>query len=182
VIYVAPIGIAEESVLFEAADCIREHFIANVQVGAAVPEPPAAYDSRRGQFGSLEYLRALAQAAPVRASKFLGITERDLFIPMLTFVFGQAQLDGKVALVSIARLRQEFYGLPPDPSVLRERLRKEVTHELGHAFGLIHCSQPGCTMTLSTGIHQVDLKHESFCRGCRQTLNERSLHLKEVHP
>ena len=73
-------------------------------------------------------------------SGILGVTDVDLAIPMLSFLFGQAQLDGRVAVVSLCRLHQEFYGLPADRGLLRERTVKEVLHELGHTFGLAHCS------------------------------------------
>ena len=77
---------------------------------------------------------------------------------------------GPVALVSIARLRPEFYGLPPDGEVLASRLRKEVLHETGHAFGLVHCSDPGCAMSLSTALQHVDAKEDAYCSSCRRMI------------
>jgi archaemetzincin len=91
---------------------------------------------------------------------------------MLSFVFGHAQLGGRVAVVSLARLRQEFYGLPPDPGLLRERAAKEALHEVGHAFGLVHCVDSECAMSLSTGIEQVDAKQAAYCDTCRALLRE----------
>ena len=104
----------------------------------------------------------LAQYAPPDASRLLVVTDVDLAIPMLSFLFGQAQLDGRVAVVSLCRLQQEFYGLPQGTSV-RERLTKEVLHEMGHTFGLIHCSEQKCAMSLSTHIGMVDTKSEQYC-------------------
>ncbi len=72
----------------------------------------------------------------------LALTGRDLFVPVLTFVFGQAQLGGRVAVVSLARLRQEFYGMAPNGEILMERAVKEALHETGHTFGLVHCRGP----------------------------------------
>jgi predicted Zn-dependent protease len=43
-------------------------------------------------------LRILGEAEP--ASKVLGVTEKDLFIPMLSFVLGQEQLGGPAAVIS----------------------------------------------------------------------------------
>jgi archaemetzincin len=94
------------------------------------------------------------------------VTEADLAIPTLTFVFGQAQLDGQVAVLSLARLRQEFYGLPSDETLLRERVTKEVLHELGHTFGLTHCAESKCVMSLATHIGLVDNKEERYCTHC----------------
>ena len=89
--------------------------------------PESAYDTKRGQYQSVEIMKMLAQRSPHDAFRVLGITEIDLAIPMLSFLFGQAQFDGPVALVSLCRLRQEFYGLSPQESLLRERVVKEAS-------------------------------------------------------
>ncbi|HTZ48559.1 MAG TPA: archaemetzincin [Verrucomicrobiae bacterium] len=128
--------------------------------------PPDSFDMKRGQYKSVDIMKAVARCAPPEATRILGVTEGDLAIPTLTFVFGQAQLDGAVAVVSLARLRQEFYGLPADENVLRERLVKEVLHELGHTFGLTHCAEPKCVMSLATHIGLVDSKELRYCGHC----------------
>jgi archaemetzincin len=125
--------------------------------------PEDSYDTKRGQYKSVAIMKAVARCAPRDAARILGVTEGDLAIPTLTFVFGQAQLDGPVAVVSLARLRQEFYGLRCEETVLRERVVKEVLHELGHTFGLTHCAQSKCVMSLATHIGLVDNKEESYC-------------------
>ncbi len=133
-------------------------------------DPQAAYDITRRQYGSALLLRRLVEAAPPGAVKILGLTEHDLFIPMLSFLFGQAQVGGVAALVSLARLRPEFHGWPPEPALLRERARKECFHELGHAFGLVHCEDRGCVMSLSTALAQVDAKRAEYCQDCQALL------------
>ena len=135
--------------------------------------PDSAYDVKRAQYQSVEIMKMLAQRAPHDAFRVLGITEVDLAIPMLSFLFGQAQFDGPVALVSLCRLRQEFYGLSPQESLLRERVVKEALHELGHTFGLIHCSESSCAMSLATHVELVDAKEEKFCDRCGSHLVQR---------
>lgn len=135
-----------------------------------LPDPVAAFDPARRQYNSALILRALVESCPPEAHRLVAVTERDLFIPMLSFVFGQAQLGGKVALVSFARLRQEFYGLPSARAVFAARARKEVLHEIGHTFGLTHCPTRACPMSLATGIAQVDEKGQSFCGPCAAQL------------
>jgi archaemetzincin len=132
----------------------------------ALELPEGAYDARRRQYQSVEIMKAVAQCAPNDAVRILGVTEVDLAIPTLTFVFGQAQLDGPVAVVSLCRLHQEFYGLPVDESLFRERVVKEVLHELGHTSGLTHCGEPKCAMSLATHIGLVDNKDERYCARC----------------
>ena len=107
---------------------------------------------------------------PEDACKLLAVTERDLFIPVLTFVFGQAQLGGRAAVVSLARLRQEFYGLAPNREVFLERALKEALHETGHMFGLVHCADRSCAMSLATNVRQIDMKRAAFCARCAARL------------
>jgi archaemetzincin len=133
-----------------------------------------AYDAKRGQYHSVEIMKAVARCAPIDAARILGVTEVDLAIPALTFVFGQAQLDGAVAVVSLCRLRQEFYGLTGEEGLLRERIVKEVLHELGHTSGLTHCGEPKCAMSLATHIGMVDSKEERYCAHCGEQLVHRS--------
>jgi archaemetzincin len=137
---------------------------------ASVAFPEDSYDTNRGQYKSVHIMKALARNAPEDAARILGVTEGDLAIPTLTFIFGQAQLDGRVAVVSLARLRQEFYGLPGDDAVLHERVVKEVLHELGHTFGLTHCADPKCVMSLATHIGLVDNKETRYCAACADQL------------
>jgi archaemetzincin len=169
---VTAIGSVEEAVLSEAERCLRTHFGATCSRNALV-EPAEAFDSTRRQYSSPEFMRALAKQAAETGQRVLGVTERDLFIPVLTFVFGQAQLAGTIAVVSTARLRQEFYSLPRDDGLFSARLNKEVAHETGHTLGLVHCPDRACVMSLSTAILHVDRKQPNFCFSCRRVLDER---------
>ncbi len=99
--------------------------------------------------------------------RLLGVTSLDLYIPTLTFVFGEAQLHGPCALVSMHRLRQEFYGLPADPRLAAERLLKEAVHELGHTLGLRHCDDYRCAMAPSHAVEWIDLKSPRLCPACQ---------------
>jgi archaemetzincin len=102
----------------------------------------------------------------------LGLTAVDLYIPILTFVFGEAQMGGPCALVSLHRLRQDFYGLPPDPEVLSERLLKESIHEIGHTLNLVHCEDYDCVMSPSHAVEWIDLKQSRLCENCRAKVFE----------
>jgi archaemetzincin len=125
-----------------------------------------AYDLPRGQYHSTPILQRLATLVDDPRAQVLGVTALDLFIPILTFVFGEAQLGGRCALVSIQRLREEFYGLPPNPTLLWERLVKESTHELGHTLGLRHCRDWRCVMASTHDVERLDLKSEEYCHSC----------------
>jgi len=138
-------------------------------LGVSCAVTPAPFDSSfawspdRGQYYSTKILAALPETT-------LGVTEHDLFVPILTFVFGEAQLRGSRALVSTHRLREEFYGDPENEAKLRERLLKEALHELGHNFGLRHCDDWRCVMASSHSVETLDLKVPAYCPRCRPAL------------
>jgi archaemetzincin len=144
-----------------------------VKTTGNMPIPEHSLEADRNQYHSTRILKELVRGAPPDSLKILGVIEKDLCIPILTFVYGEAQLNGIGALVSLARLRQEFYGVHPDESIFRERLHKEALHELGHTFGLIHCSLVECLMYLSNTILDVDRKGRAFCRHCQRALNSK---------
>ncbi len=136
--------------------------------------PLFAFEPRRNQYYARKIIERLVSGLPSDCEKLLGVTDIDLCTPVLTFVYGEAQLGGNVALVSLNRLKQEFYDLPPDETLLVKRLLKVCTHELGHCYGLIHCSDPRCVMYLSNNIVTIDNKKRSFCVRCGQFFNNRN--------
>lgn len=140
-------------------------------------DPELAFDPSRGQYNSRIILAQLLQHHRLNGNRVLGVTGVDLFIPVLTYVFGEAQLDGRAAVVSTYRLDSQLYGLGPDRDLLFERLVKEAIHELGHTYNLIHCQTRSCVMMSSTYVENIDLKSLRFCtrchRGLLQAMNER---------
>jgi archaemetzincin len=130
-------------------------------------DPSFAFDAGRNQYYSTSVLQRMERAADPDARN-LGVTACDLYVPVLTFVFGEAQLDGNCAVVSTARLSDEYYGLPANPARMHERLVKEAAHELGHTFGLRHCSDWRCVMSSSHGVERLDVKGTEFCQSCRK--------------
>jgi archaemetzincin len=169
----SPEGDPPPALMLDLRQALEDVFIA--PVGTPVSGPPvplSAFDPARRQYSAPVVLKTLLETTPDQ--KLLAITCVDLFIPMLSFVYGQAQLGGNVAVVSLARLRQEFYGLPGNAALLAGRARKEAVHETGHLFGLVHCEQPDCAMRLSTNVRQLDLKGDALCPGCAALARENS--------
>jgi archaemetzincin len=100
------------------------------------------------------------------------VVDVDIFAPGLNFVFGEADITGKKAIISLQRLRQEFYSLPKNEELFHERVLKEAVHELGHTYGLKHCPNPACVMHFSNSLHDTDLKNYNFCPACKAQLNK----------
>lgn len=167
----SPEGEPPPALMLDIRQALEDVFVASVQPPGAGPcVPGESFDPARSQYSAPVVLKSLLGLAPER--KLLAVTSADLFIPMLSFVYGQAQLGGNVAIVSLARLKQEFYGLPANAALLASRARKEAVHETGHLFGLVHCEQPDCAMRLSTNVRQLDLKGEALCPGCAALARE----------
>jgi archaemetzincin len=130
--------------------------------------PQFAREPARGQYNSSLILAELFQRRTDPPVRLLGVTDVDLFVPVLTYVFGEAQMRGPAAVVSTFRLHPELYGLAPDPELLSRRLLVESVHELGHTAGLTHCHAPGCAMIGSTYAEEIDLKGPGLCERCRE--------------
>jgi archaemetzincin len=157
-------------VLDELAADLARVFRISCHVRPEALDAEFAHDSARNQYYSTLILQRLIPIAPGDGTRLLAIAAVDLFVPVLTFVFGEAQLAGPCALVSLCRLREEFYGLPPRPEVLRERVLKEALHELGHTFGLRHCGDWTCAMASTHAIERLDIKRAELCARCRRAV------------
>lgn len=139
------------------------------EVRINLPIPWASYNSRRDQYLATAFLEALGQF-PFPAARLIGVANVDLYAPDLRYVFGQARILGREGIISIARLRQGYYGRPPNRETLLRRARVEAVHELGHTFGLEHCFDHHCVMYLSNGIAHTDRKGDEYCQQCRSEL------------
>lgn len=134
------------------------------------PLPLHTYHVVRHQYHSTQLLEYLLAENNSEAFRILGVTAVDLYIPIFTFVFGEAQLDGKAAIISLARPRGDIDGvMPPRPVYLR-RLIKLSLHELGHTFGLGHCRQDACLMGFSANLENLDRKKLALCEYCQVLL------------
>jgi archaemetzincin len=175
---IVALGPIDPTVLQQITAGLVRTFFHPVTILDGLPEPTFAYDERRGQYSSVLVLRSLLERFSTSTVRLLGVTEKDLFIPMLSFVLGQAQLNGPLAVISLARLQQQFYGFPPDADLLVARAVKEAVHEVGHTFGLTHCADVRCPMSLSNNVRHVDAKGPTLCATCAGMLNEHFLHTR----
>lgn len=140
------------------------------ELQTAFPIPVGSLNSRRHQFLSRTFLDTLEYLLP-RTLRILGIVNVDLYASEFPYIFGYARLSGREAIISLARLREEFYKKPESREILYRRARVEAIHELGHTFGLEHCYDPHCVMYLSHGIADTDRKSDRYCDQCHPMLN-----------
>lgn len=130
--------------------------------------PVLAFDKRRNQYNSrqiLDKLLAFYRRYGL-VDRVLAVMDADIYSSDSTYVFGEAFTPGKVALVSLWRLKPEFYGDDDDLSLYALRILKESIHEMGHTFGLEHCPRSFCVMHFSNSIFDIDKKQSLFCDQC----------------
>jgi archaemetzincin len=165
-----PIGNVDDGLLKDLRPAIEEVFCVPCQVLPVRLDPEFAFHGERQQYHSSEILHRMQSFLTPHSWRMLGVAAVDLYIPILTFVFGEAQMSGPCAVLSAHRLRQEFYGLPPDRALFRQRLIKEAIHELGHTVNLTHCQDYRCVMASSHAVEWIDLKEGALCTTCRTTV------------
>lgn len=169
------VGTGAERWLDPIADPLAQHLGCQVQVLTGSVEIDAYHDPHRGQYLAAPILGVLEAVRPAGATRILGVTLADLFSPVLTFVFGEAHLEGTAAVLSVHRLHPQAYGIVGNGAVATERVLKEAIHEVGHTYGLIHCRDYACVMRASRVAEEVDLKSHGFCPACAQSLTARGL-------
>jgi archaemetzincin len=160
-----PLGNVADWIMEELKYRVGGIFHCPVEIKAGLNDLAQAYNPERRQYFSSKLLAFLGKAG--REERVVGIADVDLYIPRLNFVFGEADVGSGTAIVSLYRLRQEYYGLAPDEALFLERATKEIVHELGHTFGLGHCPNNKCVMHFSNSLADTDLKEASFCNKCR---------------
>ncbi|MDH4067781.1 MAG: archaemetzincin family Zn-dependent metalloprotease [Dehalococcoidia bacterium] len=160
-----PLGDVADEIMEEVRDRVRVIFHCPIEMEAGFSDLAQAYSPERKQYYSSKLLASLKKSE--REERVVGVADVDLYVPRLNFVFGEADILSGTAIVSLWRLRQEYYGLAPDKALFLERATKEVVHELGHTFGLEHCPNNKCVMHFSNSLADTDLKEAHFCSACR---------------
>jgi archaemetzincin len=160
-----PLGNIADETMEELKDRVGGIFHCPVEIEAGFSDLAEAYNPQRKQYLSFELLASLKKSE--RDERVVGIADVDLYVPRLNFVFGEADAGSGTAIISLCRLRQEYYGLAPDEALFLERATKEIVHELGHTFGLGHCPNNKCVMHFSNSLADTDLKEAHFCPECR---------------
>jgi archaemetzincin len=165
---ICPIGPVDHGMLERIARHIEMRCSVMCRVSSKMDRPEYAYDERRCQYNSTTILKHLIRCCPDEVLGFMGVTCEDLFVPILKYVFGLAEMEGRCSVISMYRLRPEFYDRPPDQGLLEERVKKTALHELGHCLGLTHCKNRRCVMYSSVRIEDTDMKHTDFCPTCSE--------------
>jgi len=169
-VHLLPVGKVEASLLEDVRTGLPRCLPVKCEILPASLDTALFYHPERQQHHSSEVIERMRSLVTPQTWRLLGITAVDLYIPILKYVFGEAQMGGPCALVSYHRLRQEFYGLDPDDSLLRQRLSKECLHELGHTLDLRHCDDYRCAMASAHAVEWIDLREDGLCESCQSRI------------
>jgi archaemetzincin len=164
-ISILPLGEIDDFVLEYVQHSLENAFNVDVHLLKGRAKPQFAYSDYRHQYSAPSIVRRIAGLAESDNAKILAVTPFDLFAPRTNFVFGEAQIAGPAAVISLYRLLDE------DKDKYLKRAGKEAIHEIGHAFGLDHCEEEQCVMRFSHNISDADIKQQTFCRPDRERLN-----------
>jgi archaemetzincin len=163
-------GYFEEIVLNEVAEAVHHELTYPVFIKEGHLDISEFYDPTRRQYNGNKLLTEVDTLYSSDKDITIGLFNVDLFIPILTYIFGQAYLNGRTGIASSYRLSNERYGMKQNEKYIVERFKKEVIHELGHALGLIHCHVPDCVMRSSTYVEDIDQKGSELCLKCRNSI------------
>ncbi len=166
-LHLLPVGKVSISILQNLRAAIPQNLHVACEILPYELDPNPSYHPERQQYHSSEILKRMHALVRPQDWRFLAIADVDLYIPILKYVFGEAQMGGPCAIVSIHRLRQEFYGLDRDDTLLGQRLLKESVHEVGHTLDLRHCQDYRCVMASSHAVEWIDLRESTLCDACR---------------
>ncbi|MBL7212655.1 MAG: archaemetzincin family Zn-dependent metalloprotease [Desulfobacteraceae bacterium] len=169
-IAISPVGASDTELLIQVGKEISRIFGYQTEIIPLLKDVDFALDPSRNQYHSTLILGELASLAP-HAIKVVAIVQVDLFIPILTHIFGEAQLGGKACIISIYRLREGLSSLS-NPEFYHKRVVKEAIHELGHTFRLRHCRDQSCIMHYCRTVKDVDRRSDQFCRYCKVLLED----------
>jgi len=149
---------------------LENTFNSSVRVVSAMEDLAYSYDVDRKQYRSPLLLERLERINRSREHKILGVVDVDLYSPGYDFIYGEANQSTGIATLSTYRLRSRKSNRQSALKVFRERVVREALHEVGHLFGLGHCTSPKCVMRTCICSAEVDKAGNEFCPQCHTRL------------
>lgn len=168
---IIPLGRVNEKTISIVAAHLQVVLGVNANILPALPEPEDAYLTLRSQYSAGKILRIVESVEGARFK--LGVVQCDICTPILKFVFGESQLGGVAAVISLCRLEHK------ELDRMYMRAAKISLHEMAHLLGLGHCRTLGCLMDPSINLEKLDALPLRFCSSCEYEIGRA---LKHVFP
>ena len=172
VVGIVPIGEVKQVVLKILAANIQAIYNLPVDILDGRKSLRKFFNPNRNQYNAVTILDHMERRWKQPHDRILAVVSVDLFIPILTYVFGEAQINGKMAVISTYRLDRRTGGGSVEPERFYERIAKVGVHELAHTFGLVHCKNNHCVMRASYSLRDLDHYPLYFCNYCQAMLND----------
>lgn len=166
---VTPVGLEHQVACAVVAANLQTVLGVAAQITRPRTLPEDARIPARAQYNAVPILKTLARdlaGFPLR----VGVTTVDLCLPVFSFVYGEALLNGRTAVVSTSRLGAAEGCEPSSQALLYERLAKVALHETAHALGVTHCRQGRCLMRFASELAALDQLRLLFCPDCERRL------------
>lgn len=169
-IMLLPIGQVDPATIEVVRKPLEEIYRRRTDVGSSLPVPKYAYNPTREQYHSSAILKRVETSRDPAWEAAVGLTEADLFVPEVPFIFGEADRSTRSALISLRRLRPE--AGPPETrrDILTRRFISEVIHQIGLIRGLAHCPNNRCVMYFASAVNEIDKRGSGLCANCRKRL------------
>jgi archaemetzincin len=172
-IVVVPLGEVDFMLVNRLATGIGPIFGRSVDILKGMKMPEEAYNVVRNQHYASVIMNKLERVKANAKELALGVCEEDIYLPDEPFVVGHSDIISGTAIVSLFRIRQEFYGLPEDESKVYIRLFKQAIYQLAQLFEMPSCRNPRCINYFSQNMIDIDNKGEKFCDICKRQLADK---------
>ncbi len=176
------IGEVDKNIISAVLSDISGVYSLRARFLGSITPPHEAYNQWRKQWDAEKILEKLSNTSGKHIDQTIpciGITELDIYYNKLNFVFALEDPFEGTGIISIARLREEFYDNPPNFTKLVERTIKEILHVLGHLLGLEHCSKEFCVMAFSPSVNDIDKKEMRYCDSCILKLTTKGINIEK---
>ena len=152
---ILPLGIMDKQIIWSVAEAFADQLGIDVKLFSSGQPPDYAFDRHRIQYDAALIIKNIESMDFKSCRRVVALVDVDLFVPVFTFVFGEARKGGRAAVASISRLGGQS-----------ERIVKIALHEFGHLCMLDHCHQDVCVMNFSSDLATLDKVSPCFCRYC----------------
>ncbi|MCA9549452.1 MAG: archaemetzincin family Zn-dependent metalloprotease [Myxococcales bacterium] len=169
-VMIIPVGKIEDSILERIRPHLEEVYRRPTTLHKPLPVPKYAYNPTRGQYHSAAILKRVEALYDDAWDCAIGITDVDLFVPEVPFIFGEADRSTRSAIISLTRLRPEAGPTDNRSEHLLKRLISESIHQLGLIRGLAHCPNNRCVMFYAATNQEIDKRGATMCANCRKRL------------
>lgn len=177
-IYIVPAGDVDKKLLESLKEALPGYMPTTVRLEIAPrePLPETAYDASRKQYNADSILKYIQKKVllDIRIEVALVLVDVDLYSPGSDFVYGISDAPKAMSVMSLYRLRNEFYGNKPDNKLFLKRATRQALYEIGNAWGLLQCPDQKCVMNTSGGSLDPDKKKIVFCHECKSKIRARS--------